>query len=66
MLPQWSSTHLTVMHTDYATTSKQNTNAQFLDFDMTAWVVNLRVHDLNLTFTNAPPQAKASTPWPAS
>ena len=52
------------MHTDYPTTSKQNTNAQLLDFDATAWIIDLPVHNLSLIFTKAPPQAKASTPWP--
>ena len=61
----WSTTHSKAMHNDYPTTSKQNTNAQLLDFDATTWVIDLPVHDLNLTFMNAPPQAKASTPQPA-
>ena len=44
-LPWWSTTHLMVTHTDYSGISKQNTNAQLLDFDATTWVINLPVHD---------------------
>ena len=65
MPPQWSTTHLMAVHTDYPTTSTQNTNAQLLDFDATTWVINLPIHNLSLTFTKSLLQAKASTPWPA-
>ena len=66
MLPQWSTTHSTVMHTDYTTTSKPNTNAQLLDFNATTWVINIPVHDMKSAFLKAPPQDKASTPWPVA
>ena len=54
MLPWWSTTHLTPMHTDYSTTSKQNTNGQLLDFDAAAWVINIPVHNMKLYFMKAP------------
>ena len=54
-LSWWSATHSMVMHTDYSTTSKQNINAQVLEFDTTTWVINIPVHDMNLAFSTPPP-----------
>ena len=65
MLPWSSTTHSVAMHTNYSTTSKQNTDAQLLDFDATAWVIEIAIHAMKLAFLEAPPQAKTSTPWPA-
>ena len=56
--PQWSTTHSMVTHTDYPTTSIQNTNAQLLDFDAATWVINLSIHNLNLTIMKAPHQQR--------
>ena len=62
MPPQWSTTHLMVMHTDYSTTSKQNTNAHLLDFNAAPWVIDLPIQNLNLTFMKAPLQASSPRP----
>ena len=59
--PLWSTTHLTAMHTDYSQSSACNTNAQLLDFNTAAWVVNVPVHDMKLAFSNDLHQAKAPT-----
>ena len=53
MLPQWSTTHLTVTHTDYSTTSKQNTNTPLLDVDTSAWVIDIPVQDMKLAFSKS-------------
>ena len=45
--------------------SMQNTNAQLLNFDVTTWVIDLPVHDMNLAFSNTSLPAKASTSWSA-
>ena len=63
--PQWwSPTHLIVMHTNYSTTSKKNTNAQLLDLDAAAWVISIPVDNIGLL--DSSPANQASTPQPAS
>ena len=40
------------MHTDYSSSSACNTNAQLLDFNAPAWVIDIPVHDMKLAFSN--------------
>ena len=42
------------IHTDYSTTSKQNTNAQLLDFNTYAWVIDILVHNMKLALSKLP------------
>ena len=59
--PQWSTTHSMAMHTDFPSSSTHNTNAQLLDFNAAAWVINIPVHDKKLAFSNNLPQATPPT-----
>ena len=64
MPPQWSTTHSMAMYTDYSLSSAHNSNAQLLDFDAAACVVNIPVHNMKFAFSNNLHHAKAPTPQP--